>query len=209
MKRLAAASAVVLALAVPAAGLAQTTSAAPANPLNLETVPAEQRDAVWEQYAHKNVISLNILVPLTGIIVTATASNLGFGVVGGIALPVEYERSLSKGMSVFGIVWPGVVTAAGNTSVGFGLGGGARAYFTGNAPQGFWLGLEVDGQFVSFSVGGRVEAGVNFLFANNLTLSLGGGLGVAYGQTINPVTGAVGLGVLPSLGLRFNLGYAF
>jgi len=218
VKRLAAASAAaaVLALAVPGASLAQTApppgttgTGVQASPLNLEAVPPDQRDAVWEQSARKNVISVNILVPLTGIIVTATASNLGLGVVGGLSLPVEYERSLNKGVSVFGILWPGLATLGGNTQFGLTLGAGARAYFSGNAPQGFWFGLEVDGAVTSLNVAGRAEAGVNWIFANNFTLSLGGGLGVAYATTVNPATGQTITGVIPSLGLRFNLGYAF
>src|SRR5262249_951292 len=104
------------------------------------------------------------------------------------------------------------ISVAGQSASGFafGLGLGARAYFSGNAPNGFWLGGEGDipvyPSFTGVSV--RVESGYNFAFSNNLTFSLGGGLGLTYTTVLNPVTQVPG-GFLPAAGLRLGLGYAF
>jgi len=202
-KSLAARFVAVLVL-LPRVGLAQTP-AADAGPLNIDTVVAEQRDQVWEARAKKNDVNINLLQLIAGAIPSLIASSL-FGSASSIgSLPIEYERALSRGLSVFGLLQPtiGVVTAGRTASgLGFGIGLGARAYFSGNALQGFWLGGEGDVPISPpLGISARVESGYNFMFSTNLTLSLGGGLGLTYSTTIN--------GFVPAGGLRIALGYAF
>jgi hypothetical protein len=214
-KSLAALFVAVLVL-LPRAGLAQTTPPAEtAGPLNIDAVPAEQRDQVWEAQAKKNDVNLNLLPPVLGLIISVSASSLLGSAAGIISLPLEYERAINRGFSVFGILQPSfaAISAGGQSAsaFSFGIGAGARAYFSGNAPNGFWLGGEADvpvyPQPTGVSV--RVESGYNFAFGNNLTFSLGGGLGLSYLSVTDPNTGIAVAGFFPAAGLRTCLGYAF
>ena len=215
MKKSLAALFVAVLVLLPRAGLAQTTPAETGGPLNIDAVPAEQRDQVWEAQAKKNDVNINLLPPVLGLIISVSASSLLGSAAGVISLPLEYERAINRGFSVFGILQPSfaAVSVAGQSAsaFSFGLGLGARGYFSGNAPNGFWLGGEADipvyPQFLGASV--RVESGYNFAFANNLTFSLGGGLGLSYLSVTDPTTGVTAAGFFPAAGLRTALGYAF
>lgn len=205
---------------LPRVGLAQTLAADRGGPLDIDTVPAEQRDLVWDAQAKKNDLSINLFPPAAGLILSAVSSSLlgsaGFSF---IMLPVEYERALSRGMSVFWILQPSFAADSDGVQWGWrfllGVGLGARAYFSGNAPLGFWLGGEGDIPIYPTSGDGfgadtavRVESGYNLMFSNNLMLSLGGGLGLSYSNAIDPNTNAP-YGLRPAVGLRIVLGYAF
>jgi hypothetical protein len=213
-KSLAALFVAVLVL-LPRAGLAQTAPTETGGPLNIDAVPAEQRDQVWEAQARKNDVNINLLPPVLGLIISVSASSLLGSAAGVISLPLEYERAINRGFSVFGILQPSfaAISVAGQSAsaFSFGLGVGARGYFSGNAPNGFWLGGEADipvyPQFAGVSV--RVESGYNFAFSNNLTFSLGGGLGLSYLTTVDPISGTPIGGFFPAAGLRTALGYAF
>jgi hypothetical protein len=218
MKNQVAALFIAVLVLLPTAGRAQTQPPAPApapaqeGPLNIDAVPAEQRDQVWEAQARKNNLNINLLPPIGSLLLSISASSLLGSAAGVISIPFEYERALNRGLSVFGILNPAFagVAAAGQSAsaFSFGLGLGVRGYFSGNAPIGFWLGGEGDIP-VYPSFGGatvRVESGYNFAFATNLSLSLGGGLGLTYSTVLNPLTNSP-IGFFPALGLRIALGY--
>lgn len=227
MKTLAAAA---IAVCLPFAALAQTapplpppdlspettvvaSGTAPDSPLDLSKFPSAQRDEVWKRYARRNQLSVNVLYPVGGAILLGVASGLsssfGGSSLGAISLPVEYERSMNRSWSLFGMVQPTVATGRDSTEFSCAVGAGTRLYFTGNAPQGFWTGLEVDHALGSQAVTARAEAGTNAVFDNGLTLSFGGGLGLTWANDVmNPLTGR-NINFFPAAGLRFAIGYSF
>jgi hypothetical protein len=222
VKKLAAAA---IAVCLPFAALAQTppplelaptvtASAAPDSPLDLGRYPSARRDEIWERYARKNQVSVNVLYPVGGAILLGVASSFwgSFGdgsAMGAISLPVEYERSMNRNLSLFGVVQPTFATGQGSSAFSCAVGAGTRLYFTGNAPQGFWTGLEVDHALGSQAFTMRAEAGTNTVFDNGLSVSFGGGLGLTWaGDVVNPATG-LNINFFPAAGLRFSIGYLF
>ena len=119
-------------------------------------------------------------------------------------VPVEYERCLNRYVSVVGVAEPIVATGFGGGEFMLGLGLGARAYAYGNAPQGPWVGvqLEVLARLLTIATG-RLEAGYSILFANSVVLSFGAGLGWSYSNVSGTLSS-----YLPAFGLRGALGYA-
>lgn len=229
MKTLAAAA---IAVCLPFAALAQTapplppidlapettavvaTSAAPDSPLDLTKVPSAQRDEVWTRYARRNQVSVNVLYPVGGAILLGVASGLSSSfesgeAMGAISLPVEYERSMNRNYSLFGVVQPTVATGRGTTELSCAVGAGTRLFFSGNAPQGLWTGLEVDHALGSHAFTMRAEMGSNTVYENGLTVSFGAGLGLTYASDVlNPFT-SKSIPFFPAAGLRLSIGYSF
>lgn len=173
-------------------------------PLDLNAYPAAQRDELWERYARKNHFNVNVLYPVSGFLVSAMVSgvltSVGLQGVGAISFPVEYERCLNRGMSVYGMVQPEQAFGGGESRSTLTLGAGARAYVMGNAPDGYWVGLHASTVLPVDAVTMRFEVGWNAIYPNHLTASFGMGAGLTYSST-----GAR----LPAVGLRFTAGYVF
>jgi len=200
-----------LPLQAPVVANVVTTESAPESPLDLDGYPSARRDEIWERYARRNVVSVNVLYPVSGAIVLGFTSSLsassGGLPLGAFSIPVELERSMTRSWSVFGVVQPAVANR-GSTSFSCAAGAGTRLYFAGNAPQGIWTGLEVDHVLGSRDVTARAEIGTNTVFDSGLTVSFGAGLGVTWAGDV--VGGFTGMGVMqPAAGLRFSIGYSF
>jgi hypothetical protein len=186
----------------------------PEGALDLSKYPSRQRDEVWNRYARRNQVSVNLLYPVGGAILLGVATgfwgSLGSSdALGAVSLPVEYERSMNRNCSLFGVIQPTVATGLGSTELSVAVGAGTRLYLSGNAPQGFWTGLQVDHALGSHAFTTRAEIGSNTIFENGLTFSIGAGLGLTYASdVINPITG-LNIPFFPAAGLRVSLGYAF
>jgi hypothetical protein len=187
-----------------AAAIALTVSSVA---LAQESSPLPARDAP------KNVISVNVLYPIGGMIFTSVlavpAAVIGTDLPYSISLPVEYERSISPGLSLFGVLMPTASGGAGSKSVTLGVGAGARAYYVGSAPRGLWTGVEVDGVVGVPAFTARIESGGNLLIANAITLSAGFGLGLTYAKEVHNLLINDTDVLLPAAGLRLSVGYAF
>lgn len=149
---------------------------------------------------------------------TLTANPIGL-LVG--AFNIEYERAASDNMSWF--IGPSYFGASASTGVSdwslsaFGLEGGLRFFFSGRAPEGFFLSPSLaigvlslesgneSASAVSFAIGGM--GGYTWIFGDVFDLSIG--LGVAH-QTARAEVGGQTLGVsgiTPTL--RLSIGPAF
>ncbi len=181
-------------------------------PLDLNRYPSKQRDAIWDRYASKTNISVNILNPVGGAIWTAVLSSFTQAVsgqsLGAISLPIELERCLNRSTSVFGVLEPGWSTGGGESKLAFTLGAGARLYFGGNAPQGFWMGLHGAAALPLREVSTLIEAGGTWLFENHLTLSFGAGAGLSYASDVLLPFSNEHLYFFPTASLKFSVGYA-
>jgi hypothetical protein len=191
-----------------------TTALSPEDgPLDLSRYPAKQRDAIWDRYASKTHVSVNLLNPVGGVIYTAVFSSFTQAVSGqnrgSISLPIELERCLNRSTSVFGVAEPGWWTNSGESNVAFTLGAGARMYFGGNAPQGFWMGLHAAGEVTKLrEISTTIEAGGTWLFENHLTLSFGAGAGLSYASDVLLPFSNEHLYFFPTASIKFSVGYA-
>lgn len=134
-------------------------------------------------------------------------NNLTFWALGPISgvYALEYERAVWTHLSLF--LQPAVIAYLGE--VGVELGGGARLYLGGLAPQGFFVGAELKGGVNSlwggsFAVAGGL--GYTFRIADFITLSVGGG-GGTYLAGGNPVDNSADPWL--DFHLRGHLGVAF
>jgi len=148
---------------------------------------------------------------------------------------VEYERALSSSVSFFiapSVSFTSLATAAtgsGVSTFGFGATAGVRVFplspGAGRAPEGFWLGPELQGEYASqwltslgatgpsgqtlTGVSAGAQLGYTFLISKAFVISFGGGIGVGLvnltssGMTLSMV------GFSTRHLLRFSLGYAF
>jgi hypothetical protein len=181
--------------------------------IDLSAYPAAQRDAIWERYGRKNHINVNILYPMGGLIMTTVVTgfrtSMGLQGQGAISVPFEYERCLNRGMSVFGVLQPEASFDQGETKHTLAVGAGGRAYFTGTAPDGFWMGVHASSVLPVDSVTMRIESGYNGVFANGLTASFGMGAGLTHSSTATIPFSSDPMPWLPAFGIRFTVGYAF
>jgi len=99
-----------------------------------------------------------------------------------LIVPVEMEFALMPNLSVHADAMPGLIETR-TASLGLlTLGGGARFYLTGRAPDGLWLGAGASIALASAESRSGVgfdltpEVGYQWIFDNGLTLSAGVGL---------------------------------
>jgi len=71
-------------------------------------------------------------------------------------VPMEMEFALAPSFSVTTSATPMFLSVGYTSGVGLGLGGGLRGYFSGNAPDGFWLGAELQAALVATGYSGAI-----------------------------------------------------
>ena len=130
----------------------------------------------WNPDARKTVIKLHPAAAAAGLALSALSSTTI------LMLPVELEHAVGPNVSLYGMAVPMFMATRLQSVGGIGLNGGVRAYFSGNAPDGFWLGGQVNATLLaSSSVGGisfdlQPQVGYQWILENGFTIGLGGGL---------------------------------
>jgi hypothetical protein len=125
---------------------------------------------------------------------------IGGPLLGVFMLPLELEFAVSPNLSVYAIGSPLVLLSGAGGGVA--LNGGVRGYFSGNAPDGFWLGGQVGVTTLGTSYGSvtsvdlQPQIGYQWVFDGGFTIGVGVGLSVsqlAAGQP--PMTFTLPMGI--------------
>lgn len=161
---------------------------APPSPPPARPPPSHPRapsasESSWEAGARKNVITYDLLATAAGISVAATlnASGADQGLTI-LQVAFAYERALTPHFSVFGIVSPSHWEEPGfNPANYFGLTVGAKYYFFGEAPSGFFAGGQVGQMPLNFGPG--IEPEVGYQWPLDFGLTLAAVLGLPISQT--------------------------
>lgn len=141
---------------------------------------------------------------------------------GGLGL--EYERGFNPDFSVVGglqLMYPAIGALLGIYNAGATGTFGLRFFpLQAPAPDGLWLGTEINGSAawvvfpgasgLSTGINGVFTLGYTFISQGGVTFSGGGGLGLSY--TFRNPTNAPSLfgnGLGPAITLHLNVGYAF
>jgi len=125
-------------------------------------------------------VKLHPLVTLGSLIISSNISQQTGTNVSIFTLPVEVELGVVPYCSLYGLFSPLVISVNTLTTAGVLAGGGARVYISGNAPQGFWLGAQVEGATVASTAVAAADfqgqLGYQWVSDNGFTFGLGAGV---------------------------------
>jgi hypothetical protein len=152
----------------------------------------------WGQDSRKTVFKVHPLATVGGLVLSAMSNGTMF------LVPMEMEFALAPSFSVTTSATPMFLSVGYTSGVGLGLGGGLRGYFSGNAPDGFWLGAELQAALVATGYSGAIgvdlqpQLGYQWVLDNGFTIGVGGGLSI----------GQLAAGK-PSFSFQVPIGYAW
>ncbi|HEY8211436.1 MAG TPA: hypothetical protein VIG99_28325 [Myxococcaceae bacterium] len=162
---------------------------------------APPAEGPWDASARKNVIAYNFLSTLSGFYVASTLQNqdpglsiLQFGFI--------YERVVFPNFTLTGSLTPNFWSDAAGGLFYCGITAGARYYFFGNAPDGFWAGGEMGTLALNLGLGLIFEGGYQWALDSGLTIGVTAGLSLVGAQA--PQTG-----VIAGFGLGGHVGWNF
>lgn len=167
----------------------------PANPQPTHPAPRPRppvpsaSESAWEASARKNVITYDLLSTAAGIAVAADLNARGLA--NGLTIlqaAFAYERAIMPRFTVFGIITPSHWEEPGFVPTNYlGLTVGAKYYFFGEAPAGFYAGGQVGWQ--PLNLGAGIEPEVGYQLPLDFGLVLGAVLGVQV--SVTPNTGQI------------------
>jgi hypothetical protein len=103
---------------------------------------------------------------------------IGGAMIGAPMLPVEMEYAFAPGYSLSAMATPFVLTGF-TQAAGLELRGGVRGYFSGNAPDGFWLGAQMSTTLAMPGIVGvdlHPSMGYQWVLGNGFTVGLNAGV---------------------------------
>ncbi|HVE81903.1 MAG TPA: dickkopf-related protein [Myxococcales bacterium] len=130
--------------APPAPPVPPAAAPAPAAALDryatFDEVPLEQRVEFWRTRSRKYSLTVHPLTTLGLFILGGLAGTVGGTPVLVLGIPIQFEAAVAPNVGLMAVAVPLFLSAGTTSGFGISVGGGARYYFFGNAPQGFWAG---------------------------------------------------------------------
>ena len=149
------------------------TPTAPARPAPRPHPVAPVSEGAWEASARKNLITYDILSTAAGIAVASDLNARGFDQ--GLTIlqvAIAYERAIMPRFSVFGIITPSHWEEPGFNPVNYlGFMLGAKYFFFGEAPAGFFAGGQIGVTPLNLGPGIMPEVGYTLPLDFGLTFS--------------------------------------
>ncbi|HVE85560.1 MAG TPA: hypothetical protein VND93_22055 [Myxococcales bacterium] len=133
--------------------------------------------------ARTAVFKVHPLVTVGGLILGSLSSSTL------VMVPVELEYAVAPNFSISAMATPTFLAGGYTSGIGIGLNGALRGYFSGNAPEGFWMGAQLMTTLMSMTRGtsssGLVsldlqpQLGYQWVTEGGFTIGVGGGISLA------------------------------